>query len=472
MQLLGLVSLLVSTLFSTPLPLTASAQQAPQQRAAAAFEAGQNAQERGDTNGAIRFYTTAIDLAPELFQPYYQRAVALMSLGRDSEAEKDFQKVLQLKADFAQAHRGLGQVFLDSGRIEESKRAFARALELDPKLTGVRVFYASALLKGNDPASAITFLRAALAEGEANALAFALLGVALERTGNLDEAFEHYSRAIQMQPGFATAHEGRGRILEKRGALEAAIKDYSAAYNAQPSRLLAAHLATLHTQAGQVQAAIGIYRLLLNEKPDDLPLKIEMLRLMVANGQEEEATREITRLVTGQPNNPQVFALAGDIYAATKPETAVSYYAQAVKLDPANNRARLQLGVLLLRASRYEEASAVLGEAVQREPDNYNAHAHLATTLFKLKQYAPAATEFLWLLRVKPEVSVSYYFLAISLDHLGDCPQALRAYQEFTRRADPQVNQKEIEDAGLRIGLLQKVEKAGKCKPPVKGKAQ
>ena len=199
--------------------------QDPAQRAAAAFEAGQNAQERNDTTGAIRHYSEAINFNPSLFQAFYQRAVALMSLGRDREAEQDLNKVVELKPDFARAYRGLGQVYLDSGRTDKAKKAFARAQELEPQLTGVRVSYASALLKSNDPAGALTHLRAAIEAGEANALAFALLGVALERSGRLDEAFDSYSRAIQMQNGFATALEGRARIHEKRGHLEKAIVD-------------------------------------------------------------------------------------------------------------------------------------------------------------------------------------------------------------------------------------------------------
>ena len=53
---------------------------------------------------------------------------------------------------------------------------------------------------------------------------------------------------------------------------------------------------------------------------------------------------------------------------------------------------------------------------------------------------------------------------------LGDCPQAQRAYQEFTRRADAKKNQMEIDNANLRLGLLARLVKDGKCKSPVRGK--
>src|SRR2546423_12015146 len=63
-------------------------------QAAAAFEAGQNAQQRGDHSAAVRYYSNAINAAPSLYQPYYQRATALMALARDKEAEVDLRKVI------------------------------------------------------------------------------------------------------------------------------------------------------------------------------------------------------------------------------------------------------------------------------------------------------------------------------------------------------------------------------------------
>ena len=88
------------------------------QSAAAAFEEGQTAQQRGDLNSAVRFYTKAIAADQSLFQAYYQRATALLGLGREGEAEADLKKVVEIEPTFARAHRGLGQMLLDRGRTE------------------------------------------------------------------------------------------------------------------------------------------------------------------------------------------------------------------------------------------------------------------------------------------------------------------------------------------------------------------
>ncbi|HXG65677.1 MAG TPA: tetratricopeptide repeat protein [Blastocatellia bacterium] len=460
------------SLFVTSQSMAQTRRDSAQQDAAAAFEEGQNAQERGDLQSAVKFYTTAISAEPSLFQAYYQRAVAYIALGRESDAETDLKKVIELQPDFARAHRALGQILLDRGLTDEAKRALARAVELEPKLPGARINLASALIKSNDPAAAIEHLRVAIAQGESPALAHALLGVAEERLKKTEEAFADYSRAIELEPNLAAAREGRARLLESRGEFAKAIEDYSIAYRAQPSPDTALRLAHLHARVGQPQAAIQIYRSLLREKPNNIPMRIEVARLLVEIGQAEEAGREVEKLLALQPQNADLLILAGDVRFKDSPEQAADYYRRALAAQPDNNRVRVQLAASLVRSMQFAAALPLLNEAIAREPNNYPAHANLATALFKLEQYPQAAREFIWLIRAKPEIAASYYFLAISFDKIGDCGQAYRAYQEFARRADPAANKKELEDANIRLGLLQRLVKENKCKSPSKGKSK
>ncbi|HXG94264.1 MAG TPA: tetratricopeptide repeat protein [Blastocatellia bacterium] len=440
------------------------------QIAIAAFEEGQNAQQRGDLNSALKHYSNAISADPTLYQAYYQRATALIALNREVEAEADLKRVIELEPTFARAHRALGQILLDRGATDDAKQRLARAIELDPKLAGVRIAYASALIKSGEPQKAIEHLRAAIEMNEQVALAYALAGVAEERTGKSAEAMADYSRAIEMDSNNATAREGRARLLEAQGETAKAIEDYTVAYRAQPSRELALKLAELHTRAGQPLAAIQIYRGLVTERPEDIAARMEMARLMAENGQADEAIKEIEKIIAARPTDSKALTAAGDIYFKDKPDAAAEFYRRAVEADANNNRARVQLAASLVRSMQFEAALPLLNEALKREPANYAAHANLATALFKLKAYPDAAREFIWIVNARPEIAASYFFLAISFDKIGDCAQAYRAYQEFTRRADVNVNKNEIEEANIRIHIIERQIKEGKCKPVVRGK--
>jgi tetratricopeptide (TPR) repeat protein len=172
------------------------------------------------------------------------------------------------------------------------------------------------------------------------------------------------------------------------------------------------------------------------------------------------------------PANTSLLARVGDFFFKEKPAQAAEYYKRAMEADSNNNRARVQFGASLVRSMQIEAALPVLADAISREPNNYQAHASLATALFKQKQYPAAAREFLWIIRARPEVPASYYFLAISLDHLGDCEQAYRTYQEFVRRADPAVNKNEVEEAKARSNQLQKLIRERKCNSTTKKKGK
>jgi predicted Zn-dependent protease len=165
-----------------------------------------------------------------------------------------------------------------------------------------------------------------------------------------------------------------------------------------------------------------------------LTIRAEMAWLMSENGQSEEAEKEIARVVAAKPKDSKLLERAGDLFFKGKPAQAADYYKRSLEADPANNRARVQLGASLVRSMQIEAAMPVLADAISREPDNYAAHASTATALFKKEAVSEAARRIHLDHSCSSRGSASYYFLAISFDHLGDCEQALRAYKEFVRK--------------------------------------
>jgi tetratricopeptide (TPR) repeat protein len=439
-------------------------------QAATLFDQGQTAHEKGNLNSAVRLYTSAIQKDPALFQAYYQRAVALIALDQNSEAEADLKKTIELEPHFGRAHRALGRLLLDRGLTEEAKQEFERALEQEPKLEGVRVYYGSALIKLGQAAQAVEQLKAAIEQNEITPVVYALLGLAEERTGKPDDAFADYSRALQMNAREVIAREGRSRIYEGKGELPKAIEDAAVAFEVNPTPELALRLAALHFKAGEPKIALQIYRDQVALKPGNLALRADLIALMADNGEMEAAQHEIAALVKVESHNIRLLLLAGELFSKEQPEEAVGYYRAALEIEPGNSAALVQLATALERSKQYPEAISTAQKALAAQPDNVPAHSTLATSLFELKEYQPAAEQFLWIIQRKPQLSIAYYFFAISADKLGDCYDALKSYQEFARIADSEKNKEEIENAHIRISLLQPLAKHGKCKPASKEK--
>ena len=59
---------------------------------------------------------------------HYRQAEALANQQRFDEALREYQRVLQLDTDFAEAYSGMGLVYWKTGRVDEAIDAFRNAL--------------------------------------------------------------------------------------------------------------------------------------------------------------------------------------------------------------------------------------------------------------------------------------------------------------------------------------------------------
>jgi protein O-mannosyl-transferase len=65
-------------------------------------------------------------------------------------------------------------------------------------------------------------------------MAYINLGYLLQNQGRLDEAFDAYQRAIELQPDYAKAHGNLGIVYRKQGRLDDAIRQYRRAIECDP----------------------------------------------------------------------------------------------------------------------------------------------------------------------------------------------------------------------------------------------
>lgn len=141
----------------------------------------------------------------------------------DCEADPDllpqtveiYRQVLELEPDWIEAHINLGVALYQLGRVEEARKEFAAAVELDP-LSGISRYN---------------------------------LGCVLEEQGRIDEAIEHLCRAARAMPAHADVHFNLALAYEKRGDRELARREWLAYLRYAPKGLWAdqarAHLKEL-----------------------------------------------------------------------------------------------------------------------------------------------------------------------------------------------------------------------------------
>jgi tetratricopeptide (TPR) repeat protein len=101
--------------------------------AAGARRLGDERMALGDNEGAIAWFTRAVELDPELYHAYFSRGLALMRSGAVREAARDLEQAAILCPTFRGAYLKLGLAQETLGRKDKAFESFRLAAENDPK---------------------------------------------------------------------------------------------------------------------------------------------------------------------------------------------------------------------------------------------------------------------------------------------------------------------------------------------------
>ena len=426
------------------------------------FERGQNAHARGDLVKALEFYDEAIKVRPEFAEAEFQRANALIGLGRLPEAETSLQRTIELRKNWSLPYSSLGSLLVRLKRDAEAEAALREAVKLDRNNYLALRLLADIRLRAGDAKQAAELARRATADKDAPAAAWILRAMAERGAGDNVAALAALAQVLQMEPANVPALLERAEIRIATGDNEHAYSDLkSAEALIKEDKTGLARLAADYQLAGKIEdahrvaEAAGITTAQQQGNARGVVGTTE--EIAAANSDDPEVARAaLEKLLLKNPNNAMLLSRLGAAYRTIDPKRSLDYFKRAATIEPANVDYATGYSSALVQARRFAEAVEVLRRVLTDAPDNYAAHANLATALYESKQYVAALAEYEWLLKAKPDLSVAYYFIATAHDYLGEYNEALEAYEAFIGRADIATNQLEIEKVKLRLPSLRR----------------
>ena len=108
---------------------------------------------KGDVKGALREHKRAVELQPLLFEAWYNRGLAEMTLESPGHLERAvdcYRHALSLKDDFAVAHSLLGNILIQLGHRDEGFAELRKAIDCDPKYDDGHINLGKALASRGD----------------------------------------------------------------------------------------------------------------------------------------------------------------------------------------------------------------------------------------------------------------------------------------------------------------------------------
>ena len=166
----------------------------------------------GRPEEALDELDAALAVNPGYVEANINRALILQELGRYDEARVSFERASEHEqqdhgrfpaaatARLANAHAGVGDLYMETGAPGEAAAQYYMALELRPQFHDIRNKYATALLGMGRLEEAVQQLRRVL-EGNPRFIAARLnLGLALYREGSIEEAAAEWEACRAEQP--------------------------------------------------------------------------------------------------------------------------------------------------------------------------------------------------------------------------------------------------------------------------------
>jgi adenylate cyclase len=146
--------------------------------------------------------SATIALDDQLAEGYVSRGILLTDFDWNwPAAETDFQKALELDPGSASAHHWYARHLAEIGRSDEALREIASAQKLDPLSPMIRVTKAKILLAARRPEQAIDPCRKALEMEPGFASAYQLLGRAYTQVGEHSKAIEAAKKFVELSGG-------------------------------------------------------------------------------------------------------------------------------------------------------------------------------------------------------------------------------------------------------------------------------
>ena len=147
------------------------------------------------------------------------------------------------------------------------------------------------------------------------------LGDALRKRGRIDEAKNHFLKALQIDYDYVEAHNNLGVVLALNRNFDDAIKHYRTAIKTRPRYVDAYYnLGNALNQKGDVEAAIHCYQKVLKLNPGFFQAYYNIARILSNQGRIGEAIYNFQKVLTINDEIPQALFNLAWIYGTSENE--------------------------------------------------------------------------------------------------------------------------------------------------------
>lgn len=371
-----------------------------------AYLAGRIAYFTDDSARAQRHLEKAASLNPQLIDAEAYLASVLAKNRQYPEAIQAYSKVIEQSPNNVQALMGLGQVYARLQQYNEAVAVLERAARLNPN--DKELYYN--------------------------------LGQAYEQTKDFVKAADVYGKFIQSQPPDAwSGYLQLGLCYIELNQYDMAIQALLEAAKTQPRDIKTNYtLAMAYQKAGQQAQAEQIYESLALLNPQEAATYYSMIVKMYDEAgnfaKSVEAARKVVEL--NPKNELAVYNLGIMYFKMNRYDEAVQAFQDVLTIRPEAAEAWYQIGFSYSKQNKNKESIDAFKQYTTMRPDDVYGWLNVGAGYMLLKNFESALDPLRKCVELKPDFGVALYNLAIVYLNLNDNFSARDVYNNLSR-VDP-----------------------------------
>jgi tetratricopeptide (TPR) repeat protein len=223
-------------------------------------------------------------------------------------AVREYQAVLVLAPNFAEAHMNLGLVYQLQERFTEAMVEFRHALKIKPGLAGADFFLGVDYCKLGEGTKAIPYLKAALKPEPDRLETWLWLATAQEMSGQLQPEVVTLHRALDLRSDDEDVLYLLGSAYERLGKQEVAHLEKVAPGSTRSEQLLAESYAA----SNEWPSAVIRFQNAIAASPDRAGLHAELGEVLLRAGKVNQSIQQSDEELRGNPGNLHALARRGE----------------------------------------------------------------------------------------------------------------------------------------------------------------
>lgn len=451
------------------------------------LQKGKDLINRGDYVSAVDVLSRAVS-SKQNYDTYYYYGLALYKTGSLAKAEENLKKALVQDDEGIDAMIALGNLYSEQKKYDEANSIFKKGLKIEPENINLMIAQAQNFSMQGKIDDAIKSLTLATTYSKENPKVYVGLGDAYRIRGSFKLAADYYKKAIALKklpaaytgladcfakqkkynealiefenainvdPNYADAYLGKGKILYfggKYGDAAESFKKYSALMpgsqegNSYNAKTLYAQ-GTYYIDRNQIEQgnekfteALKILEEVLKNDPKSIAGNLYTAYIYTEKADIDETNKTdylnkavefFGKVAIKDYDLEDLQKLAKVNTSLQKYDEADKYFNMAVAKDSTDYDTYYEWGKSLYKSEKYDLALEKFRKSVDLGNKNPFATLYKGFSLYSQKKYLEAVPEFQSVVDADPKFVMAYEFLARAYRFANKNEESIKVYEQI-----------------------------------------